>query len=305
MDRVLITGGSGLVGSAMRSVFPDAIYVSSLDYNLMHEMDVIKMFSDTNPTHVIHLAGRVGGVLVNSLYPVEFYEENILMNTHVLREAHNFKVKRLIGYMSTCVFPNNVEYPLMEHKVHLGEPHPSNFGYAYAKRMLDIQIRAYNSQYGYNWLNIIPTNVYGPNDNFNLESAHVLPALIHKCYIAKRTGTPLVVWGSGNALREFIYSEDLAKLTKLALYEYYDSNSLMISTPQQISIRDVVSMITNIMEFTGDIVYDSSKPEGQDRKPSHIGNLMKFASSYQFTPIMLGLKTSIEWFVSNYNMCRR
>lgn len=306
MKKILVTGGSGLVGRAIEKLCTDdAVFISSKDFNLLNESEVSAMFEKHKPTHVIHLAGRVGGVGTNLKNPVDFFEENVIMNTLVLKYAHKFNVSRLVAFMSTCIFPNNVEYPLQPQKMHLGEPHFSNFGYAYAKRMLDVQIRAYQTQYNRDWFAIIPTNIYGPDDNFNLEESHVIPALIHKCYLAKQQNTPLKIWGTGSAIREFIHSHDVAKLTLSLLENYTDKTPIIVSTSQQTSIKTVVELIVKYMKFEGEVIFDDAQPEGQQRKPSDITPLMNMFPSYEWISIYDGLQSTIEWFVNNYDLARK
>lgn len=300
--KILVTGGTGLVGRNLQEQLPNAIYVSSKQFDLTKEDDVRNMFDTHQPTHVIHLASKVGGVLANSKDPVGFYEQNILMNTYVLHYAHQYNVERVISMMSTCIFPNTIEYPLQPHKIHSGEPHVSNFGYAYAKRMLEIQTRAYQSQYGKKWTTIIPTNVYGKFDQFNLESAHVIPALIHKCYLAKINNTPLKVMGTGKVYREFIYAEDLAKVLAWAIINYDNTEPLIVSTPTQYTINDVVNMIANQMKFTGDILFDNKESNnGQERKPSDISKLQNLFQ-IEHTSLKSGIAQTVEWFIENYNL---
>lgn len=305
MKRLLVTGGSGLVGRAIQEQHPDAIFISSKDYDLRKDSDVRTMFAQYQPTHVIHLAGKVGGVGANLKYPVEFFDDNILMNTLVLKYSHEHNVEKVISFMSTCVFPNNVEYPIQPNKIHLGEPHFSNFGYAYAKRMLEIQTKAYNTQFGHNWFTIIPTNIYGPHDNFHLEDSHVIPALIHKCYLAKKNNTPLHIWGTGKAVREFIHSSDIARLTLWLMDNYTEQSPIILSRPDQVSIKEVVEMVVKYMGFEGEVLFDDTKPEGQERKPSDTTPLKKLLPDYSYIPLEDGLKSTIEWFVQNYNEVRK
>lgn len=301
MSKILVTGGTGLVGKNLQTYLPNAVYVASSDYNLTNQFDVHRMFSEHRPTHVIHLASKVGGVLANSKDPVGFYEQNILMNTYVLHYAHQYNVERVISMMSTCIFPNTIEYPLQPHKIHSGEPHVSNFGYAYAKRMLEIQTRAYQSQYGKKWTTIIPTNVYGKFDQFNLESAHVIPALIHKCYLAKINNTPLKVMGTGKVYREFIYAEDLAKVLAWAIFNYESLEPLIVSSPTQHAIEDVVHMIAKEMKFTDEIVFDGNENNnGQTRKPSDTSKLQNIYP-IEYTQLNDGITKTIEWFLNNYD----
>lgn len=299
--KKIITGGTGLVGSA----FKDGTKLSSKHYNLISEVQTRKMFMDHKPDIVIHTAATVGGVGANMNYPADFFYNNIMMNTNVINEAYIFGVKKLVCFLSTCVFPDNVEYPLDETKIHKGEPHFSNAPYAYAKRMADVQIQAYNKQYGTKYFCVIPTNIYGPNDNFDLENGHVIPMLIHKCYLAKQNNTPFEVWGSGKPLREFIYSQDVADIIDLLLEKYDGTDPVIISNPKEYSIKQVVELIVKYMEFEGEVVWLSDKPDGQYRKPSSNKKLLSIIGDYNFTSLEDGLKETIEWFNENYDTIRK
>ena len=231
--RILVTGGTGLVGSTITA----DIKLSSKDVNLLNFTETLhQCFQIHRPDNIIHCAARVGGLGGNMNYKGEFFYDNVLMNINVLEAARRINVKKLVSFLSTCVFPDNVEYPLTEEKIHLGEPHSSNYPYAYSKRMLDIQSRSYREQYEVNYVSIIPTNVYGPRDNFDLKNGHVMPMLMHKCYLAKLNKTDLNVWGTGNALREFIYSEDVGKLTEWALHNYEEVEPIIFSPSEEITI---------------------------------------------------------------------
>ena len=212
-SKILVTGGTGLVGSAI-----NANVKVGRSYDLTNPIVCDSMFAEHNPTHVIHCAAKVGGLGGNMNYKGEYFHDNIMINTNVIESARKSGVTNLVAFLSTCVFPDDVEYPLTEKKIHLGEPHFSNYPYAYAKRMSDIQIRAYREQYGLNYTSVIPCNIYGPNDNFSLEHGHVIPMLMHKLYLAQQNNTDFVVWGSGKPLREFIFSKDVAKLAEWALH---------------------------------------------------------------------------------------
>jgi GDP-L-fucose synthase len=233
-----------------------------------------------------------------------YYYDNIMMNTVVIEESRKRGIQKLILFSSTCVFPDNAEYPLSPEKIHLGPPHSSNYGYAYAKRMADIQIKSYRQQYGVNYFSVIPCNIYGPNDNYNLESGHVIPMLIHKMYLAKKNNTDFIVWGSGTPLREFIFSEDVAKLTRL-LYDNYDGGDpVILSTSEEISIGSIVEIIADLMEYEGKIIFDKTKPDGQYRKPSDNSVIKNMFPDFKFTPVRDGLKKSIDWFNENYPKVR-
>ena len=303
MIKTLITGGYGLVGSEF--IKENYIKISSSDVDLRNTLEVDNFFNQTNFDNIIHCAAKVGGVGSNIKYKGEFFYDNIMMNTNVIEQARKYKIKNLVAFLSTCVFPNDVEYPLTEKKIHLGPPHFSNDAYAYSKRMSDIQIRAYKEQYNLNYKSVIPTNIYGPNDNYNIENGHVIPSLIHKCYLARENKTDFTIWGSGKPLREFIFSRDVAKLTEWVLENYTENEPIILSTSDEISIKEVVDIIIEIMNFKGSVKWDSSKPDGQFRKPSDNSKIKNYLPNFNFTPIYDGLKETIEYFEKNYNLIRK
>ncbi|NXV90222.1 FCL synthase, partial [Calonectris borealis] len=212
--RILVTGGTGLVGRAIEKVVADGegrsdeewIFVSSRDADLTNAAETKALFEQHKPTHVIHLAAMVGGLFKNIRYNLDFWRRNIHINDNVLHSAYEMGVQKVVSCLSTCIFPDKTTYPIDESMIHNGPPHSSNFGYSYAKRMIDIQNRGYFEQHGCRFTAVIPTNVFGPHDNFNIEDGHVLPGLIHKVYLAKQTGSALTVWGTGKPRRQFIYS---------------------------------------------------------------------------------------------------
>ena len=300
MKKLLVTGGNGLVGSSINS----DVKVGK-EYNLIIPEETDKMFQFHKPTHVIHCAGKVGGVGGNMNHKGEYFYDNIMINTNVIEGARKSGVEKLVSFLSTCVFPDNVEYPLTESKIHLGEPHISNYPYAYAKRMADIQIRAYREQYGLNYVSVIPTNIYGPNDNFSLTHGHVMPMLIHKLYLAQQNNTDFTVWGSGKPLREFIYSKDVAKLSEWAVYNYDETEPIIFSSSNEISIMDLVDLLVKEFNFKGKVIFDSTKPDGQYRKPSDNSKLKSYLPNFKFTPIEEGIKETVKWFIDNYEISRK
>jgi GDP-L-fucose synthase len=301
-NKILVTGGNGLVGSEFKgSQYFKPPYK---EYDLRDKDQTYQLMLKGFDS-VIHCAAKVGGVGGNMNFKGEFFYDNIMMNTNVIEGARLTGVKNLVAFLSTCVFPDQVDYPLTEKKIHLGPPHFSNDAYAYAKRMSDIQIRAYKEQYGLNYKSVIPSNIYGPNDNYDIVNGHVLPSLIHKCYLARENKTPLSIWGSGKPLREFIFSKDVAKLTEWVLHNYNESEPIILSTSEEISIMDMVGIIVELMNFKGDVVFDSSKPDGQFRKPSDNSKIKHYLPDFKFTPIYEGLKETIEYFENHYNVVRR
>jgi len=301
-NKILVTGGNGLVGSEF---IGDHYYKpTSKEYNLKNTEDVNRLMLKKFDS-VIHTAGKVGGLGGNMNHKGEFFYDNIMINTNVIESARISGVKNLVSFLSTCVFPDNIEYPLTEKKIHLGPPHFSNDAYAYSKRMVDVQIRAYKEQYGLNYKSVIPTNIYGPNDNYDIKNGHVVPSLIHKCFLARENKTPLTIWGSGKPLREFIFSKDVAILSEWVLHNYNENEPIILSTSEEISIKEVVGIIVEIMNFKGKVVFETSKPDGQFRKPSDNTKIKNYLPNFNFTPLYDGMKETIEYFEKNYSIVRK
>ncbi len=299
--KTLITGGYGMVGSAMES----QIKLSRETCDLTNPRQTEKLFQLIKPDGVIHCAGKVGGIGGNSNYKGEYFYNNLMINTNVIEAARKAGVKNLVAFLSTCVFPDKVKYPLTVDQIQLGEPHESNYPYAYAKRMADVQIRAYREQYGINYTSIIPSNIYGPNDNFNLDHGHVMPMLIHKLYLAKKNKTDFTVWGSGKPLREFIYSKDIAKIAEWALYNYEGTDPLIMSGDEEISIKELVGILVDEFKFKGKVIFDKTKPDGQLRKPSDNSKIKELLPDFEYTPFEQGIKETVNWFIENYNEARK
>lgn len=299
--KTLVTGGNGLVGSEFNNV----IKATRADADLVDPAQVAEMFKIHQPRYVVHTAAKVGGVMANMKSPGDFYRENILLNSNVIDQAKNNNVEKLICFLSTCIFPDNVSYPMDETMIHLGPPHESNFGYAYAKRMCDVQLSAYNQQYGTKYFSVIPTNVFGPKDNYSLTDGHAVPALIHRCYLAMQNNTDLEVWGSGRPLREFIFSRDVADLCVKLLESDHTSGPIILSTCQEITIADLVTLICDKMKFKNKIIFDSSKPDGQYRKHSTNKKLLSIIKDYKFTPIEQGIEETVDYFCKNFSTIRK
>jgi GDP-L-fucose synthase len=311
--KVLVTGGSGLVGHAIQSITKEYdmefIFISSKDYNLLNIEEAKQMFETHKPTYVIHLAACVGGLYKNMNNKVEMLEKNVIINYNIVKLAHDYKVKKLIACLSTCIFPDIVQsYPIKEEMLHDGPPHDSNYTYAYAKRLLEIHCRAYKEQYGDNFICITPTNIYGPYDNFDLENGHVLPSLIHKCYLAKQQNEKFIIRGSGKPLRQFIFSEDLARLIMIVLErksqdnnnDTIDSNIIMsVSENEENSIEEVSRIIAQKYNYEHMIDFDSSYSDGQYKKTVTNQKLKNIIGDFTFTSIKDGISKTIDWFVSH------
>jgi len=313
---VMVTGGSGLVGKAIEKVVAsdpkssdeEWVFLSSKDGNLVDRGDTEKIFQKYRPKKVIHLAARVGGLFGNMKYKVQFYRENIVMKDNIMECSRIYGVEKLVSCLSTCIFPDRTSYPIDETMVHNGPPHNSNLGYSVAKRMIDCANQCYNEQYGTNFTSVIPTNVYGPHDNFDIANGHVIPGLIHKCYLAAQKNEDLTIWGSGSPLRQFIFSEDLARLFVWVMREYKETAPIILSVGEEdeVTIADVAQMIADAMpDFKGKIVKDTTKSDGQHKKTASNAKLRRYLPDYEFKPIRDGIKESVEWFVANYDTARK
>jgi len=298
----LVTGGSGMVGSAMKRVLPGAMYPTRED------LDLTKVTDFRGIKNIIHLAARVGGIKANMDFIGDFYLDNMKINHNILYSAKEARVKKVISLLSTCVYPDApyITYPLTEEQLHMGPPHTSNFGYAYAKRMVDVMSRAYRQQYDCNFITAIPNNLYGENDNFDLENSHVIPALIRKVWQAKINNHSFVeCWGDGSSLREFTYAEDIANIILFLLEHYNEPEPINIGNPEEHSIKEVVTMICQILEYDGRVIWDTSKPSGQYRKPSSNAKLLELGwKKENYTPFLKGLKKVCKWYKMNYPLIR-
>ena len=290
-----------MLGNALKSVLPNATYINRESYDLTSQNDVEYLFWKERPDCVIHLAAKVGGVEANYKSPASFYYDNIMMNTNVLECSRKRGVKKVISLLSTCVYPDSIDYPLIENNIHKGEPHYTNYAYAYAKRMLDIQSRAYRQQYGCNFITAVPNNLFGEHDNFHLNNSHVIPAIIRKIYEAKLYNTDVTLWGDGKPLREFTYSKDLAKIMLLLIEKYDSSEPINIGNTKEHSIKNVADMIADIMDYNGEIIWDTNKENGQHRKPSDNSRLLKIGwKNEDYTPLYESLTKTCKWFKKNF-----
>jgi len=312
---ILVTGGTGLVGKGIETsvlAHPENhknekwVFLSSKEGDLRKFEDTKAIFEKYQPTHVVHLAAMVGGLFRNMKYNLQFFRDNMSMNDNVLECSRIHKVQKVVSCLSTCIFPDKITYPIDETMVHLGPPHFSNEGYSYAKRMLDIQSRLYRDQ-GHNFVSVIPTNVYGPHDNYNLEDGHVIPGLLHKCYLAKKNNTDLTIWGTGSPLRQFIFSEDMGALIVWTLFNYDDKEPLILSVGEEdeISIAEAARGVAEAMNFTGNVVMDTTKSDGQFKKTASNRKLKSLYPEFKFTPWKEAIKKSADWFNENYEKARK
>ena len=302
--KLLITGGSGLLGNSFKKILPDALYPKRDGVDLLDRREVFTYIKHTKPDTVIHLAGKVGGVKANTDNMYDFFSENLLMNSNIIDACVVYKIPKLVCCLSTCIYPEEkfINYPLTEEQLHLGEPHHSNLGYAYAKRIVDIHLRTIRQQHNLKYISVVPNNIYGEHDNFDLTNAHVIPAMIRKIWEAKINNRPsFEVWGDGEVFREFTYVDDIRDAILFCSENYTSETPINIGSSQEYSLKQIIELICKYLDYQGDIVFDKTKPKGQIRKPS---SNEKFIDSgwreENYTSIEAGLKKTCEWFMINY-----
>lgn len=310
----IITGGSGLVGTGIRDVLRESrglyddfqfVFLDSKDGDLRDQQQTAAIFEKYKPKYCIHLAARVGGLYDNQTNNLDFFNENIDINKNVLEQCRLHKVRKTISCLSTCIFPNDVSYPINETMLHSGIPHHSNIGYSYAKRMVDVQNRLYSEKTGDIYTSVIPTNVYGKNDNYHLQKSHVVPGLIHRMYIAKENNTKdFKVFGTGKPLRQFIHSQDLASIILWALSNYQCIEPIICAPSDEYSIEYVARTIAQKLNYEGRLLFDQSQSDGQLKKTADNARLMSMIPEFKFKSFEDGIQEAVQWFVDNYKSDR-
>jgi GDP-L-fucose synthase len=306
--KILITGSNGLLGSAFKNILNDKdhVYHTRKDCDLTSEKDTIdyitKQIKEKNIDTIIHCAAKVGGVKANLTNNQKFFIENYKINNNVIKAAFENKIPNFINILSTCIFPDtNIEYPLTPNQIDRGSPHSSNYGYSYAKRLSGYETKIFRNITNLNWFSVVPTNLYGPYDNFDLEDSHLIPGLLHRAYLSKKNNEKFVVWGDGTSLRQFVYSEDMAKLILWSLDNWKSEEHCMLVDEKEVSILEIVNIIKNKFNIKDeDIIFDETKPKGQHRKPA-----ISDFKNYPFTPIKEGVEKTIDWFINNYETIRK
>lgn len=297
---MLVTGASGLLGTEILNLCPDAVGLSSKERDL--RVDGIKDYVTNETKAVIHCAAKVGGIKANTNFPADFYDENARINLNVLDAIRQTNTK-LVSLLSTCVYPDAkyVKYPLTEDQIHMGPPPISNEGYAYSKRMLEFQGRMYRKQFNCNVISVIPNNLYGPHDNYDLENCHVIPAMIRRIYEAKANHSSFVTfWGSGAPRREFTFARDAAKIVLWLTNNYDGETPVNIGNSEQITIMELAQTIARLMNFKGEVLFDKTKPDGQFEKPSCNEFLKSLGWNEPYTPLEVGLRETIDLFEKQY-----
>lgn len=294
--RVLVTGSQGLLGSAIRRLSPTArghhFLFDEHKADLRSAQQTRSLLAEVRPDCIIHCAARVGGVKLNRDAPETMFHDNVLVNANLIHQAAEAGTKKIIAFGSNCSYGDVAE--LRVDNIHVGEPFPNNRPYAYAKRMLDVQLEAARKQYGIATTYVVPVSMFGPGDNFDLEEAHVIPALIHRCFLAR---DELPVWGDGSAVREVVYSEDVARIV-LDLVDQ-PVERVVIGSGLFVSVREIAETIARHMQFQGKISFDSTKPAGQRIRPP--------AARYPFAFLSFdeGIKRTCAWFQENYTRARK
>ena len=302
---ILVTGGTGFLGSHLRRAlerrgYRDVETFSSSDYDITREEEVLAMLADLEPEVIIHLAAVVGGIGANRKHPGSFFFKNLMMGALLMEHARRRGVRRFLSVGTICSYPKHTEVPFREADVWLGYPEETNAPYGLAKKMLLVQSEAYRQEYGFDAVNVLLVNLYGPGDNFDPESSHVIPALIRKCVeAAERRAPEVVVWGTGSATREFLYVEDAAQALVTAVERLEGSEPVNIGSGREISIRDLATRIAELSGYEGRLVWDASRPDGQPRRCLDVSRAKERLGWHATTPFEEGLRRTIEWFRAN------
>lgn len=300
--RVTVTGGAGFLGSyvlaGLRARGAKDIFVPHIeDYDLVQTEAVRQLIGEAKPDIILHLAANVGGIGANRARPAEFFYDNLMMGVNLLHESWKAGVGKFVAIGTVCAYPKFTPVPFKEEELWNGYPEETNAPYGLAKKMLLVQSESYRQQYNYNSIFLIPVNLYGPRDNFNLQSSHVIPALIRKCMEAQEAGkSEVVVWGDGSPTREFLYAEDAAEGILLGAENYNSSEPVNLGSGYEVSIKDLAELIAKFTGFKGELVWDASKPNGQPRRGLDVTRAEERFGFRSKMPFEEGLRRTIEWY---------
>ena len=309
-QRVVVTGGAGFLGSfvveQLRAKGCRAVVAPrSREYDLVQMDAVRRLYADTNPDMVLHLAARVGGIGANEANPGRFFYDNLMMGTQLIEVGRQRGLKKFVALGTICAYPKFAPIPFKEDDIWSGYPEETNAPYGLAKKMMLVQLQAYRQQYGFNGITLFPVNLYGPRDNFDLQTSHVIPALIRKCAEAKEGGaSEIVLWGDGTPTREFLYVEDAAEGILLAAEHYDDPWPLNLGTGEEITIKALATMIAAEIGYKGRIVWDKTKPNGQPRRCLDVSRIKQAIGFQAKHSLRDGLRTTIQWYQANRDALR-
>ncbi|HUO63506.1 MAG TPA: GDP-L-fucose synthase [Terriglobales bacterium] len=303
--RVMVTGGAGFFGSfvadRLRAEGAKEVFIPrSRDYDLVDPAAVRRAYRDGSPDIVIHLAAVVGGIGANQRHPGKFFYENLMMGAQLMEEGRRHGVEKFVAIGTVCSYPKFTPVPFRETDLWAGYPEETNAPYGLAKKMLMVQSDAYRQEYGFNSINLLPVNLYGPRDNFDLESSHVIPALIRKCLEARRAGSSSVTcWGTGRPTREFLYVEDAAEAVVLAAERYCGTEPVNLGSGSEISTRELAELIQSVTGYEGALVWDASRPDGQPRRALDTSRAALAFGFKARTPLRAGLERTVQWYLEH------
>jgi GDP-L-fucose synthase len=303
--RICVTGGAGFLGQHLvrnlQSKGAHDIFIPRYsEYDLVKGEDIARMLADAKPDIIIHLAAHVGGIGANLARPAEFFYDNLMMGVQLMHQAWQRGVEKFVALGTICAYPKYTPIPFKEENLWDGYPEETNAPYGLAKKMLLVQSQAYRQQYGFNSIFLLPVNLYGPGDNFDLASSHVIPALIRKCVEAKEQGADeIVAWGDGSPTREFLYVEDAAEGIALATQSYNRSDPVNIGSSFEISIKELTELIARLTGFEGRVRWDTSKPNGQPRRKLDTTRAKEYFGFSAKTNFEDGLRKTIDWYLAN------
>lgn len=309
-QRVVVTGGAGFLGSfvveQLRAKGCRAVVAPrSREYDLVQMDAVRRLYADTNPDMVLHLAARVGGIGANEANPGRFFYDNLMMGTQLIEVGRQRGLKKFVALGTICAYPKFAPIPFKEDDIWSGYPEETNAPYGLAKKMMLVQLQAYRQQYGFNGITLFPVNLYGPRDNFDLQTSHVIPALIRKCAEAKEGGaSEIILWGDGTPTREFLYVEDAAEGILLAAEHYDDPRPLNLGTGEEITIKALATVIAAEIGYKGRIVWDKTKPNGQPRRCLDVSRIKQAIGFQAKHSLRDGLRTTIQWYQANRDALR-
>lgn len=301
-DRVLVTGGAGFLGSFVVGKlkargYRDIVVPRRRDYDLTHERDVDRLYADHKPNVVMHLAAEVGGIGANRENPGRFFFANAAMGFHLIEAARNVGLKKFVQVGTICAYPKFTPVPFKEDDLWNGYPEETNAPYGIAKKALLVMCQSYREQYGLNAIYLLPVNLYGPRDNFDLHTSHVIPALIRKCIEARRRGDQeITAWGTGSASREFLYVEDCAEGLVRAMEKYDSPEPMNLGSGREITVRDLTQLVAKLTGFQGRIAWDPNKPDGQPRRCLDVSRARQVLGFVADTPLEAGLRKTIDWY---------